>query len=271
MPRSFASVPGLSTCLALALAAPGSALAASLVAPFQGNQFAILNTGPGALLGEGSTGLDRSGDRTLEADEAALGFSFLSGDSVTSISFALNLLTSEITAGEPDFFLVELTRLEDVISPATERLLSGAVGKENGRLPIIPGSSFDSVGDGWVLFGPGDSLFVDGQTGWHVFSFDIAPGSYWLRFAVFDEGDAIADTALLIDDVRLGEVLLEGFEGFDPGTSLEFVPSVADVVGSATIAGAGDFALVPLPAAAWFFVSGLGLLGAGLRRRAASA
>ncbi len=267
MPQSIASA--LSTCLALALAAPVPALAASLVAPFQGNQFAYLSTGPD-VLNSASTDTDLSGNDFPESDPAAFSLSF-TVDFATSLSFAGNLLTSEITSGVPDFFLVELTRVDNLGGPFTERRLSGAIGRENGTLPIIiPAGFFDSVNDGWVLFGPDDSLFLDGQTGWEFFSFDIAAGSYLLRFAVFDDVDAEYDTALLIDDIRLGGVLLEGFEGLAPGTALGLVPGVSDVVGSATIAGAGEFALVPLPAAAWFFVSGLGLLGAGLRRRAAS-
>lgn len=271
MSRRLGTARSLPTPLVLALAWAFSipAGAASLVAPFQGNHFAYLSTGPGSLEGDGSTNEDRSTDGNLEADLATFSLEFFSEGPAT-LRFAGNLLTSEISSGIADFFLVELTHLGET-ETTVQRLLGRAIGHDNGPLDVIPWTSFDSVDDLLFLVGPDGSTFEDGQTGWETFSFEVGAGTHRLRFSLFDEMDSIVDTALLIDDIRLDDALLAGFEGLASGSSLAGLAGIGDVRGSATIAGAGDFThvVVPLPAAAWCLAGALGLLGGGLRRRPA--
>jgi len=236
----------------------------------EGIQFAYLSTGgPGTGLGRGSTGADLSGDGVNEADPASFTMTFdaLAG---TEVSFALNLLTGEITGGVPDFVQVVLNGV--VVEQAT-------IGRQNSTIPIIDATSFDSVDDDLLLNGPDGSNFADGQTGWRTFSlFTQVEGPQELIFRILDESDDIVDSALLIDDIRFGDELVEGFEDFEFGSApvpSPFLTPVYAIVGNVTVANAGSFFEVedlpdpdpnpvPLPAV------GAGLLVAsalGLRAR----
>lgn len=254
MPRT--NLGTLVATLTLISATAHTASAAGVPNATEGSQFAYLSTGPGSLFGNGSTELDLSGDGQLEADPAGFSYVFdeLAG---VELSFDWNLLTAEVTGGVPDFFTVEFNGTV---------ILSSAIAFANGDLPIIPNESFDSLNDGLTLLGPDGSTFVDGQTGWSTFTFlTTFEGVQTLRFTIFDDNDAIVDSALLIDAIRRSGEVVIGFEDVATSSPLSDVAELSDVVGTALIASSSGFSEesvlvpVPVPAGLPLFIGALGI------------
>jgi len=224
----------------------------------QGSQFLTLNTGPGmvglfnGLLSD--SGIDRTQNGNTEEDIAVLSFDFdaLAGQAV---SFDYNFLTGEFPGDAffSDGFEVSLNGTQ---------VVAGSVGTGSDVFPQLFG--FDLV----PIAGSDGSFFGTGQLGFQNASGTTVSGTNTLEFFIGDDGDAIVDSALLVDNILLDGVLLEGFESQTTGPLTDF--GVATGTGGAVlIQDNGDFtavAVVPEPAT-FVMMLGLGIATLGRRQR----
>lgn len=175
------------------------------ITPTEGGKFAYLTTGPGDRAGNDvgiPSGADRTGNGAQEVDVAVMVITF-STSQLSTLRFDWDVLTDEVTAdgepgnGIPDPFEVRL----DGIS-----LLKGAIFEDNGTFPAVMGFA------GGTINGPDGSIFDDGRLGFQTFATTVAAGLHVLEFFVGDDSDGVestdpyADTALLVDNVRLDAV-----------------------------------------------------------------
>ncbi len=166
------------------------------ITPPEGSWFALLSDGPGDVAGAPGGNFDSNG--TNDFDSSTLSTTFTTVASGENLSFRWAFITSEV--GESGTFddLFEVTL--DGIS-----VLSGSVNHPGGVSPFPDTPAYD--GTAYTVNGAGPtagSSFGSGVSPFRSFCLEIAdPGTYTLQFLIADQGDAVFDTGLLVDEVRV--------------------------------------------------------------------
>ncbi len=165
------------------------------LAPAEGSWFALLSNGPGNGPGPGG---DFDSNGTGEFDATTLSITVTTAAPGENLSFSWAFITSEVTEAAiyDDIFDVTLNGIS---------ILSASVNKPGGVSPFPDTPAYSGTAYTVVSPGPTDSSsFSDGVSPWRSFCLKIAdPGTYTLQFLLADQGDAIFDSGLLIDDLRV--------------------------------------------------------------------
>lgn len=196
------------------------------LAPPEGSWFALLSDGPGDV--GGAPGGDFDSNGTGDFDSSTLSTTFTTAAAGENLSFRWAFLTSEV--GESGTFddLFEVT-LDGV------RILSGSVNHPGGVSPFPDTPAYDGTAYTVNGAGPtGGSSFASGVSPFRTFCLKIAdPGTYTLQFLIADQGDAVFDTGLLIDDVQV------------PSACNSTVTQITDSSGANVEAKGGGLVLTP--------------------------
>lgn len=171
----------------------------------EGQLFAYISTGP-----------DPEDDDEMSPDNETMTFTF-SGAGVSTLSFDLDVLTSEITAGDNDYFNISLDG--DVF-------FAGVIGEGY----FMENNFNNTTGDPNGIRAPDGSVFTDGNTGWmSVSTTQDFSGRHTLSFFVSDNLYSNKDTALLVDNIRLtGQDPVP-----EPSTILLFGTGLVGLIGTA--------------------------------------
>lgn len=165
------------------------------VPPPEGAFFALLSTGPGDNAGPGG---DFDGNGTNDFDSSTLSITFDVAVAPASLSFNWSFLTSEVDELDAfdDLFLVTLDGVP---------VLSRSVNKPGGISPFPDTQANDGASTAVTSPGPtGGSSFADGRTPFETFCYRVeTPGIHTLEFLVADQGDALLDSGVLIDDLQI--------------------------------------------------------------------
>lgn len=215
---------------------------AQQVATTEGNQFLFLSTGPGATSGD--SGFDRGGVLGNEGDVAIFSISFPASSGQT-VSYDYNFLTAEAGVGAFEFNDYLEVNLNGT------RIQADIVADSFFPLPFF---NFD----GNSIIGAGSNFFA-GQRGFLTDFATTIEGINTLEFFIGDEGNFEGDSALLVDNISLDNLLIEGFE-------LQTDPTVLGVVTGNVLIQNNDFSVVPEPSA-FFAMLGLGVVTVSTRRR----
>ncbi len=166
------------------------------LAPPEGSWFALLSNGQGDVAGAPGGDFDSNG--TGDSDSTTLSTTFTTTAAGENLSFRWAFITSEVGQSGTcdDLFDVTLNGIS---------VLSGSVNHPGGVSPFPDTPAYDgtayTVGGGGPTAG---SSFGSGVSPFRNFCLKIAdPGTYTLQFLIADQGDAIFDSGLLIDDVEV--------------------------------------------------------------------
>ncbi len=163
------------------------------ITPPDGNWFALISNGPGAI---GGMAGDFDGNGVTDNDGSTLSTSFLVNSVPAELCFDWAFLTSEqgSPAAYDDIFDVTLNGAS---------ILSGSVNQPGGVSPFPDTAGYDGVSYQVTSAGPtNNSSFASGLTGFSTFCTPIAAtGAYTVRFLVADQTDTAFDSGLLIDNV----------------------------------------------------------------------
>ncbi len=166
------------------------------LAPPEGSWMALLSNGPGDVAGAAGGNFDSNG--TNDFDSSTLIATFTTAAPGENLSFRWAFITSEVgeSGTYDDLFEVTLDGL---------RILSGSINHPGGVSPFPDTPAYDGTAYTVVGGGPtAGSSFASGVSPFRTFCLKIAdPGTYTLRFLIADQGDAIFDTGLLVDDVQV--------------------------------------------------------------------
>jgi len=168
------------------------------ITPPEGNYFALLSTGPGAISTAQGPDLDGNGWNERDISNLEQAFTLTPQDVPAVLSFEWSFLTSEVDAvpfTTDDLFQVTLNGV---------KILTGSV-------PSVSYSPYQNVpldiaADYTVTGGSltHSSRFNDGRSSFKTFSYEITdPGTYTLTFTLADNYLTGADSGLLIDNVTL--------------------------------------------------------------------
>ncbi len=197
------------------------------LAPPEGSWLALLSDGPGDVAGAPGGDFDSNG--TGDFDSSTLSTTFTTTAAGENLSFRWAFITSEV--GEAGTFddLFDVT-LDGI------RILSGSVNHPGGVSPFPDSPAYDgtayTVGGGGPTAG---SSFGSGVSPFRNFCLEIAdPGTYTLQFQIADQGDAVFDTGLLVDDVRV------------PSACSSTITQVTDSSGANLEVKGGGFVFTPV-------------------------
>ena len=194
-------------------AVQASNFAPNMIAPPEGDFYALLSTGGVGPLGPSGV-FDMDGALGTENDVAIMIRSFVV-TAPTEVSFDLAFLTGEADqpAAFDDIFTVIVSQWGPFIGP---NVLTGSVPQTApgpGTSPFPDYGPLNGINYGFTsaalppVPNPCDgSIFDDGVTPFQSYNYQITnPGLYWITFYVGDHGNRNYDSGLLIDDVSLGE------------------------------------------------------------------
>ena len=194
---------------------------APMIAPSEGTFIALLSSGPGDVAGLFNGDFDQNGTNDFDGSTLSIAFTTTAADQALSFDWAF--LTSE--AGQAALYddLFDVTI--DGIS-----ILNGSTRKPGGVSTFLDTPTYDGLNYLVTSAGPTNaSQFLSGLTTFRSFCTNIAqPGTYTLQFLIADQGDAVFDSGLLIDNVQ------------SPSTCERLV-QVTNSAGSTTIAQNGGF------------------------------
>ncbi len=197
------------------------------ITPPEGTWMALLSNGPGDIAGAPGGNFDSNG--TNDFDSSTLSTTFTTVAAGENLSFSWAMITSEAGGSGrfDDIFDITLNGIS---------VFSGSINHPGGVSPFPDTPAYDgtayAVGGGGPTSG---SSFGNGVSPFRSFCLSIAdPGTYTLQILIADQGDAVFDTGLLIDDVQV------------PSACSSTITQVTDSSGALLEAKGGGLVLTPV-------------------------